>query len=225
MQSVKSNEIKNKEILKILFNEGNGVKPEFCYKILIKSQKEFYPLWNICLHKTYFTSVEKEVKCIVYLEQLVAKYSLMITLFIRNKDFSTAKNTFFVLLKENFDAVEYFYKEIIKNFSKAEKGTKLFEWYRTIIISELKILNILMKFCSFFNKFSILNKLMGFYIAINYKVYFSIFKRGEIRGIQQDYKNQLKYFFSILLYNSSLFAIDKYLSLLSSFTSSAYIAL
>ena len=213
MQSVKSNEIKNKEILKILFNEGNGVKPEFCYKILIKSQKEFYPLWNICLHKTYFTSVEKEVKCIVYLEQLVAKYSLMITLFIRNKDFSTAKNTFFVLLKENFDAVEYFYKEIIKNFSKAEKGTKLFEWYRTIIISELKILNILMKFCSFFNKFSILNKLMGFYIAINYKVYFSIFKRGEIRGIQQDYKNQLKYFFSILLYNSSLFAIDKYLSL------------
>ena len=211
--SAQSNIINNKEIIKILFNEGNGVKPEFCYKILIKSQKEFYPLWNICLHKTYFTSVEKEVNCMKYLEQLVAKYSLMITLFIRNKDFSTAKNTFFVLLKENLDSVEYFYKEIIKNFSKADKGTKLFQWYSTIIISELKILNILMKFCSYFNKFSVLNKLMGFYITINYKVYFSIYQKGEIRGIQQDYKNQLKYFFSILLYNSSLFAVDKYLSL------------
>ena len=213
MLSTKNGIIKNKEILKILFNEGNGVKPEFCYKILIKTQKDFYPLWNICLHKTFFTSVEKEVNCIIYLEQLVAKYSLMITLFLRNKDFSTAKNTFFVLLKENLDAVEYFYKEIIKNFYKAEKGTKLFQWYSTIIISELKILNILMKFCSYFSKFSVLNKLMGFYIAINYKVYFLFYKRGEIRGIQQDYKNQLKYFFSILLYYSSLFAIDKYLSL------------
>ena len=204
---------KKKEIIKILFHEEEGFKPEFCYNILIECQRGFYPLWNLCVHKTFFTSVVKEINCILYLEELVSKYSLMIKLFIKNKDFTTAKNTFLVLLKENSEAVKYFYKEILKNFSKADKGTKLFEWYKTMIISELKILNILMKFCSYFSKFSFLKQFLIYYLNINYKVYDSINKKGELRGLQQDYKNQLKYFYSILLFNSSLFMNDKYLSL------------
>ena len=70
-----------------------------------------------------------------------------------------------------------------------------------------------MKFCSYFSNFSFLKQFLIYYLNINYKVYDSINKKGELRGLQQDYKNQLKYFYSILLYNSSLFMNDKYLSL------------
>ena len=166
--------------------------------------------------RKYIIKIEKKIKDneeILYqknlndfmkqIDNLIARFSFIIYIFILNKKLDPAKEIFLLMLKENMKYIDYIEKNIVEYYNIAKDFPK--EAYQL-----LKIYSFFIKYSQFFNMNNYCNIFLGRYLEIIYFIY-NIFKyKANIRGFNLETRNQINFWFSSVFHNISYYLIFNY---------------
>ena len=180
---------------------------------IIKNQTEFNEGGNVIIAEN-----KKNIPFLIdfyimkKLEDLIARYSLIIFLFIKEKNLKEAKKIFLLMIKENMKYFNYIEKKIIYNFNtKDKKNIQPKDNYK-MVYQLIKIYSFIIRYSQLFNTMNNRNKFMGKYfriITINFQYLLNL---ANIRGLNYEIKNQLYYWLSVYLTYVNYFSILNYSS-------------
>ena len=193
------NKLRNYLVMsQIEFNEGGDL-------ILIKNNKNIPFLIDFYIMKK--------------LEDLIARYSLIIFLFIKSNDILEAKNIFLLMIKENSKYFNYIEEKIQVTFSKKEKNItiNLKDSYK-MSYQLIKIYSFIIRYSQIFNIMRYRNKYMGKYYQIMYLNYHQVLNMANFHNYNYETENQINYWFSFYLSYANYFSILNYSSLTTSIT-------
>ena len=144
------------------------------------------------------------------LESLIARYGIIIFYLIKNNHYEQAKNILLIMIKENIDYIDYHSLKLFKIFNKLQQKIEIIRVYPKISKELFNIYSLIIKYCALFNLTLYKNNFLVRYLALlslNYKV----FKRKvEMRGFSVETRNQIKYWFALVLHYASYFTIKYY---------------
>jgi len=137
------------------------------------------------------------------LENLIARFSFIIYIFIINKEKQHAKEIFLLMMKENIKYIDYVEKNIIEQYYLSKDIP--IEAYKL-----LKIYSFIIKYSQLFNLSNYCNIFLGRYFEIIYFIYNHFIYEGNFRGFNSNTRNQINFWFSLVLNNASYYAILYY---------------
>ena len=147
------------------------------------------------------------------LEDLIARYSLIIFLYIKSGRIHQAKKLFLIMVKENIDSINDLDKKISSKYLIVNRKINMYRDIPKITYGLVKIYSIIIKYSQLFNITYYRNMFMDKYIKmqlLNYKFYMI---KGTIRGFSAETRNQIKYFLSYCFHNISFYSIYYYFPL------------
>ncbi len=178
---------------------------------LIKNEKNFKKEGNILIYQSSITSgLVLDFYFIKKLESLVARFSLIIFIFIRCGRLAQAKDIFLLLIKENKYYIDYIEKKIMDIYSITNEKINILKDYPRMTYELIRIYSFIIKYSQFFNLMNYRNIFLGRYFEILYFIYNFFVHKGNNRMFNLETKNQLNFWFSSALHNASYFAALNY---------------
>jgi hypothetical protein len=162
--------------------------------------------------------IDKNIICLLdyyvmnKLENLIARYFLIILLFIKSKDLVEAKVIFLLMIKENIRFFNYLENKISFSLTLKDKYDFQSKDNYKMICKLIKIYSVIIRYSQLFNTMNNRNKFMGKYfriITINFQYLLNL---ANIRGLNYEIKNQLYYWLSVYLTYVNYFSILNYSS-------------
>ena len=193
-------------------------------KYLIKNEKNFKSEGNILLYQSSRASgLVLDFFFIKKLESLIARYSLIIFIFIQCEKSDEARDIFLLMIKENKIYLDYIEKKIIEYYSAANKNINITKEYPRMTYELIRIYSFIIKYSQFFNMMNYRNIFLGRYFELLFFIYNFFIRKGNIRMFNLEVKNQLSYWFSFALHNASYYSISNYFPLYLPINLSNYI--
>ena len=197
-------------------NNKNNNKDNYDQKLLrnyiIKIQTEFNEGGDILIAKT-----NKNIPFLIdfyimkKLEDLIARYSLIIFLFLKLKNVIEAKKIFLLMIQENIRYFNYIENKIIYNFNTKDKNNNIQPKDNYKMISQLiKIYSFIIRYSQLFNTMNNRNKFVAKYFRIINLNYHYILNLANFHSLNNEIKNQLTYWFSFYLSYINYFSILNY---------------
>ena len=183
-------------------------------KYLIKIQKKYNVNKNIMLYQNFHqnkTSVNiLDSYQLQKLEDLIARYSLIIFIFLRSGKINEAKEIFLVMLKENMNNINNVEKIICSKYMVINRRINIFKDIPKFTYELAKIYSFIIKYSQLFNMTNYRNKYMGKYYQIQLLNYNFFMLKGNIRGFSAETRNQIRYWFTYCLHNTTYYTINHY---------------
>jgi len=158
---------------------------------------------------------EKYKKEIRQLENLISRYSIIIFFLIKQKQKNTAKNLFLLMIKENIIYIDFFERNIYKEYDDIENNTPLIlHGLPKSLITLLKLYSFILKYSLIFNLTKNGNIFLSRYLSLqsfNHKLFLL---KNEIKASFIIPKNRLNYIYSTCLFNVCYFSIMFYCPLI-----------
>ena len=174
----------------------NSLKLNDLRKYIIKIQKSIKDGEELLLNKN-ISDFMKDIS------DLIARFSFIIFIFLKNNRFEQAKIIFLLMLKENKKYLEHIEIKIIESYYTSKDFPK--EIYEL-----LRIYSFIIKYSQFFNMTNNCNFFIGHYFEIIYYIY-NWFKYNDYSGVMMiNIKNQMNLWLSLALHNASYFSILHY---------------
>ena len=172
-------------------------------KYIIKNKEENY-------------NNNKFKKEIEYLENLIARYSIIIFYLVKQKQINIAKNLLLLMIKENLIYINFFEKNIFKVYSNIDDNNinLILHSIPKDIITLIKIYSFILKYSLLFNLAKNRNIFFSRYLSLqslNYKIFYI---KNETRDSYIEIKNGIKYIYSNCLFNSCYYSIMFYTSMI-----------
>ena len=200
------NDDKSDQNKKINFNELR--------KYIIENEKTFKNEGNILIYQsTRSTGLNLDFYFIKKLENLIARYSLVIFIFIQNERLEQAREIFLLMLKENKIYIDYSDKKIIEYYSTKNRTINIAKEYPRMTYEVIRIYSFIIKYSQFFNMMNYRNIYLGRYFELLFFIYNFFVRKGNNRMFNLETKNQLSYWFSFALHNVTYFLISNYFPL------------
>ena len=200
------------------YNANNKLDFNKIRKYLIRIQKKYNISGAIQLNpnKLYNASRSAPVELmdsyhLQKLEDLIARYSIIIFLFIRSGKINQAKEIFLVMLKENINNLIAVEEKISSKYLVVNRNINIYRDVPKITYGLTKMYSFLIKYSQLFNMTNYRNIFIYKYFQIlllNYK--FFIIK-GMARGFSGETRNQLKYWLSYCFHNCGYYCIYNYI--------------
>ena len=187
-------------------------------KYLIKMQKIFNINGNIIIYQNFHNKAKSTGDLMDYfhlqkLEDLIARYSLIIYIFIKSGKIQEAKKIFLIMITENINSMNNLEKKICSKYLVVNRKINIYKDIPTITYELAKIYSVIIKYSQLFNLSNYRNIFMDKYLRIqvlNYKFYMI---KGTIRGFSAETRNQIKYFLCYCFHNCSYYTIYNYFPL------------
>ena len=187
-------------------------------KYLIKMQKIFNINGNIIIYQNFHNKAKSSGDLMDYfhlqkLEDLIARYSLIIYIFIKSGKIQEAKKIFLIMITENINSMNNLEKKICSKYLVVNRKINIYKDIPTITYELAKIYSVIIKYSQLFNLSNYRNIFMDKYLRIqvlNYKFYMI---KGTIRGFSAETRNQIKYFLCYCFHNCSYYTIYNYFPL------------
>ena len=193
-------------------------------KYIIKNEKNFKNEGNILLYQSSrSTGLVLDFYFIKRLENLVARFSLIIFIYIQNDRLEQAKEIFLLMLKENKIYLDYIDKKLIEYYSARNKKINIAKDYPRMTYELIRIYSFIVKYSQFFNMMNYRNIYLGRYFELLFFIYNFFVRKGNYRMFNLETKNQLAYWFSSALHNVTYFSTSNYFPLTISINLSNYI--
>ena len=172
-------------------------------------------LKNIINNKEQYDYDNKNYKIeIKQLENLIARYSIIIFFLVKKHHFFMAKNMFLLMLKENNIYINFFYDNLLKQYYNIENNPELINHGNPkSILKLIKIFSFILKYSLIFNLTNNINIFLSKYLCLqklNYKLFLL---KSEIRGNLIVTDIGIKYLYASCLFNTCYYSILFYSSL------------
>ena len=181
---------------------------------LIKNQIEFNGGGDVIIDQNKNKSVPFliDVYIMKKFESLIARYSLIIFLYIKEKNVTEAKNIFLLMIKENIKYFDYIENKIFFYFTtKDKKNIQPKESYKNLY-KLLKMYSFIIRYSQIFNTMNNRNKFMGKYFRLINANFQSFLNLANFHGLNYEIKNQIYYWMSVYLTYVNYFSILNYSS-------------
>lgn len=179
---------------------------------LIRNQKEYNEGADIIVIKKEKTMEFYDYYIMNKLEDLIARYSFIIFLFVKADKALEAKEIFLLMIKENLKYFNYIEDKIVYQFT-VYKDKNMFKDTNQMNYQMIKIYSFIIRYSQLFNTMKYRNKFMGRYyriINLNYHYYLNF---SNFHGFNYEIKDQIKYWLSFYLSYVNYFSISNYSSL------------
>ena len=172
-------------------------------------------LKNIINNKEQYDYDNKNYKIeIKQLENLIARYSIIIFFLVKKHHLFMAKNIFLLMLKENNIYINFFYDNLLKQYYNIKNNRELINHGNPkSILKLIKIFSFILKYSLIFNLTNNRNIFLSKYLCLqklNYKLFLL---KSEIRGSLIVTDIGIKYLYASCLFNTCYYSILFYSSL------------
>ena len=201
------------------YNYNNIYNLKTIKKYLVKLQKKYNLNGNIIFYTKIYKDKNKRTGNIMdyynlqKIEDLIARYSLIIFVFIKSRKIKEAKEIFLLMLKENINNLNNLEKQICIKYLVINRKVNIYSDIPKITYQLAKIYSFIIKYSQLFHMTNYRNIFMDKYFQIlqlNYNFYMI---KGTARGFSIETRNQIKYWFSYCFHNCSYYTIYNYFSL------------
>lgn len=182
-------------------------------KYLIKIQKKYNVTGNIMLYQKYYYNSSKQ-SCnimdsyqIQKLEDLIARYSLIIFLFLRCGKVNEAKEIFLVMLQENTNNINNIENLIYSIYKVINRRINIYRDIPKLTYQLARVYSFIIKYSQLFNMTNYRNIFMDKYFQIQNLNYNFFMLKGTTRGFSSETRNQIKYWMSYSLHNAMYYTI------------------
>ena len=166
---------------------------------------------NILLYQSYRKSgLILDFFFIKKLESLIARFSLIIFIFIQCGKKDEARDIFLLMIKENKIYLDSIEKKTMEYYSLTNKNINIIKDYPRMTYEIIRIYSFIIKYSQFFNMMNYRNIFLGRYFELLYFIYNFFNQKGNIRMFNLEAKNQLTYWLSFALHNASYFSVSYY---------------
>ena len=181
----------------------------YIYFIQKTFNRKIENLKNIILNKAqHNNNNDNYIKEIKLLENLIARYSIIIFYLVKQKLLYMAKNIFLLMMKENIIYIKFFEKNIYKEFFRIEYDNKLINHgYPKSILNLIKIYAIILKYSLLFNLTKNRDIFLSKYLSLQYLNYKVFILKSEVRGPSMVTDIAIKYIYANCLFNSCYYSI------------------
>ena len=184
-------------------------------KYLIKLQKKYNFNGNLMIYNNRFQNKLKssdlmDLYNLQKLQDLIARYSIIIYIFTRAGKINEAKEIFLVMLKENMHNINNIDKQISTKYLFINRKINLFRDVPKITYELAKIYSFIIKYSQLFHMNKYHNIFIDKYFQIQILNYKFFMIKGTVRGFSSETRNQLKYWISYFFHNCSFYSITNY---------------
>jgi len=182
-------------------------------KYLIKTQKKYNVTGNINLDNKYYYNSSKSSGNIMdsyqiqKLEDLIARYALIIFLFLRCGKVNEAKEIFLVMLKENSKNINNIENLIYSIYKVINRRINIYFDIPKLTYQIAKIYSFIIKYSQLFYLTNYRNIYIDKYFQIQNLNYNFFMLKGSSRGFTSETRNQIKYWMSYSLHNAMYYSI------------------
>ena len=193
-------------------------------KYLLRIEKNFKNEGNILIYQGSKSSgLVIDFYFIKKLESLVARFSLIIFIFIQAERSDEAREIFLLMIKENKIYIDYIEKRIMEYYSIENKNINILKDYPRMTYELLRIYSFIIKYSQLFNMMNYRNIFLGRYFELLFFIYNFFIIKGNQRCFNIEIKNQLNYWFSFALHNAAYYTASNYSPMNLSIDLSKYI--
>ena len=193
-------------------------------KYLLRIEKNFKNEGNILIYQgSKSEGLVIDFYFIKKLESLVARFSLIIFIFIQSERSDEAREIFLLMIKENKIYIDYIEKKIMEYYSIENKNINISKDYPRMTYELLRIYSFIIKYSQLFNMMNYRNIFLGRYFEMLFFIYNFFIMKGNQRCFNLEIKNQLSYWFSFALHNVTYYTISNYCPMNLSIDLSKYI--
>ena len=195
-------------------NKKNKLNFNDLRNYLIINEKNFKKEGNILLYQSSRASgLVLDFYFIKKLENLIARFSLIIFIFIQNDKFDQARDIFLLMLKENRIYLDFIEKKVNEYYSVSNKNINIAKDYPRMTYELIRIYSFIIKYSQFFNIMNYRNIFLGRYFELLYFIYNFFIQKGNTRMFNLETKNQLSYWFSFAIHNVIYYVTSNYIPL------------
>ena len=193
-------------------------------KYLLRIEKNFKNEGNILIYQgSKSEGLVIDFYFIKKLESLVARFSLIIFIFIQSERSDEAREIFLLMIKENKIYIDYIEKKIMEYYSIENKNINILKDYPRMTYELLRIYSFIIKYSQLFNMMNYRNIFLGRYFELLFFIYNFFILKGNQRCFNIEIKNQLSYWFSFVLHNVTYYTTLNYCPMNLSIDLSKYI--
>ena len=204
-------ETRKKIIFKILTITKNE---EYILNIIKKSQSIVNQRTYTCSTGGFFQTLPMHIfNLSISLKENIANYCLILSLYFNENKKSEALKLFLLMCSQNKKTIQYLSFKIIEQLPKISNTNKIAKFYPTITKTMLQIISVFIKLSGKFNKSKLENFYIEEYLKIARVISDTVVKYinpGKIDEINNQLKNERKYFYSHCLFDCSLYLFNRY---------------
>ena len=205
-------------------NKKNNINFNELRNYLIANEKNFKKEGNILLYQSSRASgLVLDFYFIKKLENLIARFSFIIFIFIQSNKLDEARNIFLLMLRENRIYLDYIEKKLTEYYSTTNRKINIAKDYPRMTYELIRIYSFIIKYSQFFNMMNYRNIFLGRYFELLFFIYNFFNLKGNTRMFNIETKNQLIYWFSFALHNLSYYSTSNYFPMKISIDLSNYI--
>ena len=207
---------KNETIEFFNYNNYNKYDLNAIKKYLIKMQKKYNFNRNIMIYENHFPTrinVSGDLMDTYHsqkLYDLIARYSIIIFIFIKSGKINQAKEIFLLMIKENMSSINYIHKKLSTKYLVINRKINIYRDIPKITYQLAKMYSFLIKYSKLFNTINYHNIFIDKYFQIQFLNYKFFIIKGTMRGFNAETRNQIKYWLSYCFLNFSYYNIYNY---------------
>ena len=199
---------------KILFKKLDiNDNEDILLNFLKKSQLIVNDKSKKCIKGGFFQSLPSNIFNLSNsLKENIANYCLIFSLYFNAKENLKALQLFILMCEQNKSSINYLTTKIIEQLPKISNTNKIAKFYPTITKTMLQILSIFIKLSGKFHKSTLENYYITLYFKIIHVVSITVIKYipGNSEEINNQLKNERRYFYSSCLFDSSIYLFNRF---------------
>ena len=199
---------------KILFGKIDKNKNEdICFNLIKESQKAVNDKFRECENGGFFKNVPSNIYNLSqYVKENIANYSLIFSLYFMEGEFYKSLKLFLLMCEQNRNSINYLTSKIIESLQRISNSNKIAQFYPTITKTMLQVLAVFIKLSGKFHKSTLGNFYITLYLKITHLLSITVIKYnpGNSSEINNQLKNERKYFYSSCLFDSSIYLFNRY---------------
>jgi pentatricopeptide repeat protein len=141
------------------------------------------------------------------LEDLIARYSIIIFIYLRCGRINEAKEIFLVMLKENIKNMIKVENLLVSIYKTINRRINIHKDVPKLTYQLAKIYSFIIKYSQLFNLTNYRNIFIDKYFQIQHLNYNFFMLKGTTRGFSSETRNQIRYWFSYCLHNAMFYTI------------------
>ena len=180
---------------------------------LKKSQLIVNDKCNKCIKGGFFANLPSNVFNLANsIKENIANYCLIFSLYFNAKENLKALKLFILMCEQNKNSINYVTSKIIEQLPKISNTNKIAKFYPTITKTMLQILSIFIKLSGKFHKSTLENYYIILYLKIIHVLSITVIKYnpGNSEEINNQLKNERRYFYSSCLFDSSIYLFNRF---------------
>ena len=201
------------------YNYNNKYDFPSIKKYLIKIQKKFNLNGHILLYTKHFEKKNKSSGDFMNsyylqkLQDLIARYSIIIFIFIKCGKITEAKEIFLVMLKENMNTINNLEEKISEKYLYINRNINLYKDAPKVTYELAKIYSFIIKYSQIFNLMNYHNIFIGKYFQLQVLNFNFFMIKANVRGFSTETRNQIKYWLCYCIHNCSYYSINYFFPL------------